>query len=36
MPNAALIAVVGHGAGEPPADAELALRLAQQEQAGVG
>jgi hypothetical protein len=34
--NAALIAVVGHGVGEPPDDAELSLRLAEQEQAGVG
>ena len=36
MANAALIAVVGHGVGEPPAYAELALRLAQQQQTGVG
>jgi hypothetical protein len=36
MANAVLIAVVGHGSSKPPAYAELALRLAEQEQAGVG
>src|SRR5262245_29838824 len=34
--NAALIAAVGHGVGEPPAYAELAFRLAQQQKTGVG
>lgn len=34
--TAALIAAGEHGLGQPPDDAELALRLAQQQQAGVG
>jgi hypothetical protein len=35
MTNAARIAPIRHGIGKPPADAELALRLLQQQQTGV-
>jgi hypothetical protein len=36
VPNATLIAVIGHPSSKPPAYAEPALRLAQQQQTGVG
>jgi len=36
VPDAALVAPIGHGVGEPPTHAEPPLRLAQQEQTTVG